>query len=635
MNCRSAEQAMDRALDEAIPGAQFEALEAHLARCPGCRRQWEALRAAEAVLRVPQPVAAPDDLLADFRRRLDAERPVAPRTPARPWLSWLWPAGSVAAAGLAAALAVTFNVPITFDAPPAPAPAASPVPAPTARDTPGNSDRARSLYAVPAPAPTPAAPDRRVHAPQLSRDFGRLSDEAQNRGAKSSSSPAARPRFNEKAAPGSPLPSTLDLAEKPMPGESIAAPIVRTPAPTLGLPSEAVRAQAGRGLDRRPAGGAGTDRLTELDARPESREPGDKPPSASAARAQQNAGTSKASPGAGQSSFHRSLAGPPEARSEFEFKAMKKSDSGDRSLADSEPVVRLRQTELGLGTQNGGFAGGRPMAPGVAGDQFDFITVQEAETLKSRELNVSPAVLTALQRPVDVALRGETLAGAVRQLTEAADVVLAYDPRVAGVTVNVTTAEPQAPLWLVLQEVAQQGNLQIVPRENQIELLPAGTAVGKALPAPKPSSPPLNFALQGAPAPEVRGDAPAPAGAANTRHLRLEPQAASKAAKEQMGRERSKLPMLKSTLSPRKAAPTITGAAPDNARGRDGSRAAPDRRVWPALWGRLPERGFALPTAEALSPVEPGGASKAARPSAESARAKPAAPAKRRTQPGK
>ncbi|MGV3724621.1 MAG: anti-sigma factor family protein [Actinomycetota bacterium] len=112
MNCGQAERWMDAALDlgagtgaaAGVSQARRAAFDAHLAACPTCRRQWEALQTAEAVLRVPRPVAVPEGMLAEFRNRLEAETAAArtaPRVSRSKW-AWLWPAGSLAAAGAAA-----------------------------------------------------------------------------------------------------------------------------------------------------------------------------------------------------------------------------------------------------------------------------------------------------------------------------------------------------------------------------------------------------------------------------------------------------------------------------------------------------------------------------------------------------
>lgn len=123
MNCRQAENWMDAVLDagaldeqagadQALPVRSRAEFDAHLAQCPTCSRQWNLLRTAEAALRVPRPVQAPAGLLGEFRQRVAQEAatsaPAAkPHREDRPWLRWLWPMGSLAAA--TAALALVFN----------------------------------------------------------------------------------------------------------------------------------------------------------------------------------------------------------------------------------------------------------------------------------------------------------------------------------------------------------------------------------------------------------------------------------------------------------------------------------------------------------------------------------------------
>jgi len=78
-------------------------LREHLAHCGACAREAGRLRAAEAALRAVAREAAPEDLLADFHRRLRSE---AGRRRAPAWGKWLpWAsAGALATAAAAAVL---------------------------------------------------------------------------------------------------------------------------------------------------------------------------------------------------------------------------------------------------------------------------------------------------------------------------------------------------------------------------------------------------------------------------------------------------------------------------------------------------------------------------------------------------
>src|SRR5262245_43000577 len=101
MSCRQAQAWIDEALDGVGLSRERQAhLDAHLAACPVCRNQWQALATAEQALRAPRPVTPPADMLADFRARLAAEdKPATVRgRPARPW-GWLWTFAPIAAAG--------------------------------------------------------------------------------------------------------------------------------------------------------------------------------------------------------------------------------------------------------------------------------------------------------------------------------------------------------------------------------------------------------------------------------------------------------------------------------------------------------------------------------------------------------
>ncbi len=150
MNCREAENWMDRLLDEAgldHASTRSAALDRHLSGCAACRRQWEILTLAESALRIPQPVAAPASSLSDFRTRLAIEnqRSVAGQPKWPVWLRLGAPMG-----GLAAALAVTVIVIMQPSRPPRPA---------------GLPDPARSATGLPV-VPTPPDSGARDAAPE-------------------------------------------------------------------------------------------------------------------------------------------------------------------------------------------------------------------------------------------------------------------------------------------------------------------------------------------------------------------------------------------------------------------------------------------------------------------------------------
>lgn len=579
---------MDRALDEAIPGASMDELAAHLARCPGCRRQWEALRAAEAVLRVPRPVQAPDDLLADFRRRLAAEQPVAPRAPARPWLSWLWPTGSLAAAGLAAALAVTFNLTGSFDAPPAPQREARSMA--RSQGSPGSPAIPAPVVPTPTPKPADLAPETTLRpAPAAKgRPFGRKAPRSDFRsGVEGETRLSDRPSTGTRANQANKAPAAMrDLEVRLFVG-----PAQNTP-----------RANDPMALAKESKGVAAEKTTSALD--PSSRE-----------RSTSNYRLQAATPG----SSPRMAAGTRGASADARELRRDKKPLPDGSPENGERLTPAAQPESGNGPAGGTATSSRYLALADFGNTASYY-FQDVDKLQPNELEVSPAVLTALQRPVEVTLKGKTIAGAMRQLTEAADVVLSVDPRVASVTVTVETPGTQAPLWVVLQEVAQQSNLQIIPQENRLELRPAGKEADKpaaglslgisanAPAAPSPASPTPRGVSPGTPPPaSVR------AGLEGVRRFRNEPERPAKALK---GRSEGDRPATPSGPRAKKEPSDLrlTEKLPTNQATLAG--AAPDRRVWPDQWGRLPEWGFLLPGPEGLPTEAPAEARKAAGPAA-------------------
>jgi hypothetical protein len=205
----------------------------------------------------------------------------------------------------------------------------------------------------------------------------------------------------------------------------------------------------------------------------------------------------------------------------------------------------------------------------------DYYAQVPAEPI-SAELNVSPAVLNALQRPVEITGSATQVGEIVEQLSVAADVVLRIDPKFAAK--NITVTDSNAPLWLVLEDVARQGSLEIYPSENGLVLQRISRAGGVAGKLDGKVGETL------ATLPKPRGVAAAPAQAP----------------------DRSPMPTAKPAVEPAAPAAPAGPAAPGKAESEGMRRAfrfteqKPDRRVWPAAWGNLPERGFEVPSYKEL-----------------------------------
>lgn len=199
----------------------------------------------------------------------------------------------------------------------------------------------------------------------------------------------------------------------------------------------------------------------------------------------------------------------------------------------------------------------RPTHPQVWSMQNGVANPDLAPTALPVEFDVSPAVLQALQRPVAVRMDSVTVQDAARLLTEEADVDVQVDPRVN--TVMLSLHDTGVPFWKVLESLAKQSGLQIYPVDNQLVL---GPGEEPALPA------------EGAPTREMR----------RAYNFRPEEKAAPNQQYGGAGNEKAR----GGTADARFGQTLMLRAA----------GAVPDRSVWPAAWGRLPERGFAAPTAQ-------------------------------------
>lgn len=324
---------------------------------------------------------------------------------------------------------------------------------------------------------------------------------------------------------------------------------------------------------------------------------------------------------------------------------MAKADDRVTSLSLARPDV-YRHTDRAAGggsleTVRESLVTGHP-APPFAGGRALVAFSRDAYTADSPEVNVSPAVLTALNRTVEVAARSASVQQVAQQLALEADVQLQVDPSAAQLRVSVT--EDQAPLWKALESVAKQQRLEIVPVENHLVLMrvdradkaktliekePREAVVAKmprqrtegavmaksvkdlqekrlapseAAVARKPADPRVRLgqnldvtrqqggfggsaqagAAPGPAAPAVTK--PAPAGPAGPRALTRNEHPAAPDAR------------------PHPEAPAPTGL---RALATNGLADHPDRAVWPAAWGTLPERGFTPIAPEELGPQIP------------------------------
>jgi len=97
MTCREVKTSAQACVDGALEASGAQALEAHLAACPACRREVEAFRLLDRALAGEELAAPPADLAPRIARQLARRR--LRRTPA--WAEALTlSGGAVAAAGL-------------------------------------------------------------------------------------------------------------------------------------------------------------------------------------------------------------------------------------------------------------------------------------------------------------------------------------------------------------------------------------------------------------------------------------------------------------------------------------------------------------------------------------------------------
>jgi hypothetical protein len=85
MSCTRAKSLLSRYLDGAVSGAEMRMVNAHLADCFGCRRQFDMLKLTQAAVAGLGRKQAPAELALQIKLALSRE---AARTPSRRWQSW-------------------------------------------------------------------------------------------------------------------------------------------------------------------------------------------------------------------------------------------------------------------------------------------------------------------------------------------------------------------------------------------------------------------------------------------------------------------------------------------------------------------------------------------------------------------
>lgn len=108
MNCRQAEKALSRHLDDELPADEVATLEEHLATCSACRETATEWRGLGQAMRAEAPDEIPDPTKAwhDIRRTLRNREAPAIRANRRPW--WSHPLPWAGAGATIALLAVGY-----------------------------------------------------------------------------------------------------------------------------------------------------------------------------------------------------------------------------------------------------------------------------------------------------------------------------------------------------------------------------------------------------------------------------------------------------------------------------------------------------------------------------------------------
>src|SRR5262249_49767460 len=138
---------------------------------------------------------------------------------------------------------------------------------------------------------------------------------------------------------------------------------------------------------------------------------------------------------------------------------------------NSENIAAAAPPAVGLGGAGeatgegafGGLGGGVTRAvPSRAAQRDDRSRAKELRKLLNPA--ISPVILTALRRPVELKSDPTTVQEVALELTTLYDFAVVVDPSVP--STNITLERKSGPMWEVLQSAARPAKLRVVPGEN-------------------------------------------------------------------------------------------------------------------------------------------------------------------------
>ena len=532
MNCRRASGLMDRALDQGIGANAPPELLGHLEACARCRAEWDILLRGDAALRAPGVAPAPADLYASFQERVR----LRPRPVAFAWPVWIGPVGTLAAAGAAAAIVISFN--LRPDVRPA-------------------GETLKDSKLVPTGLPTAAGRSSVV-------EFGRAP--ADPSASKATSGPEGVPR-PVRTPPGRPDVAMRDAYSPVGPpstparrADSAAAVEVRASPETTDL-SAKVRPALAPGITAAPAvGGSSPSRATgTVEGIGPRGELADRLAGAAGSRPGGGGGAAAGLGGFGGGASMQYRPGQNPAPL-GQMRLAKKNPSGD--AGNSQMGVEA----LGLRYK----------------EQLSLLNSQDGLLD-----DVSPALVTAMSRTVTLRQSQDNLDAALRRLAEQADVPVVAPPAAASFAVMVDY-ESQ-PVWMALEDLARQAELTIYPVDNQLVLREI------VRPAQGPRGAPGQVA-----APVFRAAVPAPASARQSLERQSEMARRQMETREPRASAPASAPRVKALeASPLPAKPvrqgtrtSSLGAVPAGLMVKTPGPRKPDRKIWAPAWGRYLDLGF-------------------------------------------